>query len=113
MLFVRLWAMISSLFLVVGCINVIEKWQSQPKNLSQSVTVTQTSPEQIITKRINTTDCQDPDDWYLDGYRVGKSFVTQRQAMLQQRMNFCQFATLPSQFKQPWEQGFRIGSQAN
>ncbi len=25
-------------------------------------------------KRLNTTVCHDKDDWYLDGYRVGKDF---------------------------------------
>ncbi|STY61029.1 Uncharacterised protein [Mannheimia haemolytica] len=31
------------------------------------------------TKRINTMACQDNDDWYLDGYRVGKSFREHQQ----------------------------------
>lgn len=66
----------------------------------------------IETKRINTTECNDSDDWYLDGYRVGKSFATQKQQMFQQRVSYCRFTktTLPTQFKQNWERGFSKGT---
>lgn len=65
------------------------------------------------TRRINTTECKDTDDWYLDGYRVGKSFSKEKTQMLQQRMHFCQISQLPSHFKQNWERGFTIGSREN
>lgn len=67
----------------------------------------------IETRRINTTECHDRDDWYLDGYRVGKSFTAQKQQMFQQRVSYCRFttATLPTQFKQNWERGFAKGKR--
>lgn len=71
------------------------------------------SSHRVITKRINTTQCRDTDDWYLDGYRVGKSFHTQKAAMFQQRLNYCgyQSKNLPTHFQQHWEKGFKIGRQ--
>lgn len=63
----------------------------------------------VTTQRINTTQCHDNDDWYLDGYRVGKSFRAQKAEMLQNRLNYCQFSSLPRQFKQSWERGFQVG----
>lgn len=83
--------------------------RNQPK-VNQSTGDTNT-PNKVITKRINTTQCGDSDDWYLDGFRVGKSFRTQKEAMFQQRLNYCNyhFKTMPSQFKSDWERGFRIG----
>lgn len=76
------------------------KEQSTPKN-------------QHSKKRINTTQCQDSDDWYLDGYRVGKSFSTQSQQMYQQRLNYCGYsiASLPSAFKSNWQRGFKQGTR--
>lgn len=67
----------------------------------------------VYTKRINTTECQDSDDWYLDGYRVGKSFKTQKQEMLQQRASYCGYTlkSLPTKFKANWERGFNIGKK--
>lgn len=64
-------------------------------------------------KRINTTECKDSDDWYLDGYRVGKSFSTQKNEMFQQRVNYCRYtaSTLPSQFKRQWEKGYAVGNK--
>ncbi|AHG86510.1 hypothetical protein F544_12820 [Bibersteinia trehalosi USDA-ARS-USMARC-190] len=63
------------------------------------------------TKRINTTQCRDSDDWYIDGYRVGKSFANQQQQMYQQRLNYCGYtaASLPTHFKQNWQRGFHQG----
>ena len=37
-------------------------------------------------KRLNTTVCHDKDDWYLDGYRVGKDFQAQSQSQLNKRI---------------------------
>ncbi|AUI65735.1 MULTISPECIES: hypothetical protein [Glaesserella] len=73
------------------------------------------SSNTIVNKRINTTECLDTDDWYLDGYRVGKSFSTQKAQMLQQRVGFCQLSlkTLPQQFKTNWENGFSVGNNEN
>ncbi|MCK3654354.1 hypothetical protein A4G19_00790 [Pasteurellaceae bacterium Macca] len=66
---------------------------------------------QIDQRRINTTECQDKDDWYLDGYRVGKSFKTEKESMLTQRSQYCGYTTksLPKSFKNMWEKGFNIG----
>ncbi len=63
-------------------------------------------------KRINTTECKDVDDWYLDGYRVGKSFSTQKKSMFEHRMTYCHFTekTLPKLYKTNWEKGFKVGS---
>ena len=36
-------------------------------------------------KRLNTTVCHDKDDWYLDGYRVGKDFQAQSQSQLKNK----------------------------
>ncbi|MGY4674895.1 hypothetical protein ACWIVU_04790 [Ursidibacter arcticus] len=73
------------------------------------------SSSNIPTKRINTTDCKDSDDWYLDGYRVGKSFTQQKNEMFNQRVNYCQFSIkkLPNQFKSNWERGFNVGINDN
>lgn len=62
-------------------------------------------------KRINTTQCNDSDDWYIDGYRVGKSFSNQKTEMLQKRLSQCGYSTrnLPSKFKTEWERGFQKG----
>jgi hypothetical protein len=61
--------------------------------------------------RIDTAQCRDNDDWYLDGYRVGKSFRSQKQQMYTHRLNRCNFTTksLPNQFKRSWENGFKSG----
>lgn len=86
---------------------------------SKGITTTLTTKKspQIIetqtqTKRINTTQCLDADDWYLDGFRVGKSFKTQKVAMYAQRVKFCQ-PTLKKEalkrFKQNWESGYQVG----
>lgn len=70
--------------------------------------------EKPTTKRINTTACQDSDDWYLDGYRVGKSFSAQKQQMLQQRLNYCHYSSsnVPTQFKTNWQRGFNVGRKS-
>lgn len=64
-------------------------------------------------QRINTTQCKDADDWYLDGYRVGKSFLNQKTKMLKDRMEHCQFTeeTLPQKYKANWEIGFEVGNR--
>lgn len=83
--------------------------RNQPK-ASQPKSQNHTS-NKVITKRINTTQCGDSDDWYLDGFRVGKSFRHQKEEMFQQRLNYCNYRvqSMPSQFKANWERGFRIG----
>ncbi|HGO5856393.1 Uncharacterised protein [Mannheimia haemolytica] len=79
----------------------IEAAQNKTKIVNQTV----------VNKRINTTACKDSDDWYLDGYRVGKSFRTQKNQMLQQRSQYCGYNVkdLPSHYYHNWERGFRIG----
>ena len=38
-------------------------------------------------QRIDTTQCNDLDDWYLDGFRDRKSFRSQKQRMFQNASN--------------------------
>lgn len=60
-------------------------------------------------KRINTAECQDIDDWYLDGFRIGKSFPEYKQKMLQQRIEFCEGFTgmkVSNPLIHSWENGF-------
>lgn len=83
------------------------------KPQKQEKTSRKATSTQVTTKRINTTQCRDSDDWYLDGYRVGKSFSSQKQQMLQERMSFCHMNGLASEFKQNWERGFTIGMNEN
>lgn len=88
--------------------------QKKSAKQAQADYAVQAAPVQTMqqqTQRINTTQCRDADDWYLDGYRVGRSFNSQRNQMLQQRMNFCQLSQLPSQFRSNWERGFAIGNR--
>ena len=59
-------------------------------------------------QRINTTVCNDLDDWYLDGFRVGKSFRTQKTEMFQKRTQYCQ-GKLPNAHRTYWENGYQIG----
>lgn len=70
-----------------------------------------TTTIQKDNKRINTTQCQDSDDWYIDGYRVGKSFANQKQKMFQSRLNQCNYSTksIPTYFVEEWERGFQKG----
>ncbi|QLB21453.1 hypothetical protein A6B43_07925 [Vespertiliibacter pulmonis] len=82
-----------------------QKQETKPKDTNSS--------HKTATRRINTTECQDSDDWYLDGYRVGKSFTQQKTQMLQNRMNFCHISQLPNHFKQNWERGFTVGNHEN
>ncbi|OOF62750.1 hypothetical protein [Rodentibacter pneumotropicus] len=58
-------------------------------------------------KRLNTIACQDTDDWYLDGYRVGKDFSTYRENQLNQRIQFCGEAT--STQRKAWGDGYLVG----
>ena len=65
-------------------------------------------------QRLNTIDCKDSDDWYLDGYRVGKSFYDERDELLAYRVNFCE-----QKYRRPvddsltsfWFDGFAKGTQ--
>lgn len=60
------------------------------------------------SRRLNTAECQDADDWYLDGYRVAKTHGAYGQNLLNQRLHYCQsqgFAT--ASLKNQWLQGFR------
>lgn len=59
-------------------------------------------------KRLNTAVCHDKDDWYLDGYRVGKDFPEYSQNQLNQRIQFCGRAT--SAQRNAWFDGFNAGN---
>ena len=60
-------------------------------------------------KRLNTTVCHDKDDWYLDGYRVGKDFQAQSQSQLNKRINYCG-RRVPEELRTAWFNGFDAGS---
>lgn len=91
---------------VKGTPEVFQAQKQSKKNTPNKTTT-------VSTQRINTTECRDADDWYLDGFRVGRSFYSQKAQMLQQRMNFCRLTQLPHAFKQNWERGFAIGAKGN
>ncbi|OOH92119.1 hypothetical protein BMT54_00925 [Pasteurellaceae bacterium 15-036681] len=88
-----------------GAIAAYSNPSNQPYKTPYSGTATE--------KRINTTECGDADDWYLDGYRVGRSFTDQKNQMFEQRVNYCNNAKekLPQNFKANWETGFRVGNK--
>ena len=59
-------------------------------------------------KRLNTADCGDLDDWYLDGYRVARTYAAYYQTLLAQRVQFCRSqGIVGSRFQAQWLQGFR------
>lgn len=66
------------------------------------------TPTIITHQRINTTACNDLDDWYLDGFRVGKSFRSQKSEMFQKRTQYCR-GNLPNAYRHYWENGYQIG----
>ena len=80
-------------------------------NLDTVLEVPNTTTENMVTTvRLNTAQCSEPDDWYLDGYRVGKSFRYQKEAMYQQRVNYCRNTLSHThQDQQQWENGFKYG----
>lgn len=130
-------ALLGVLF-IMGC-NSLEKWEedlgwssesinrhsnakpSKTQVKNQSVKITENravniakSENRVINRRINTTACKDSDDWYLDGYRVGKSFRAQKIQMLEQRSQYCGYNSkqLPSQYRTNWDRGFLIGTKS-
>lgn len=67
-------------------------------------------------QRINTIECQDFDDWYLDGFRVGKTYPSYKQKLLNYRINFCEQKITEQQkqfFMQNWLKGFEVGLKPN
>lgn len=63
------------------------------------------------TKRLNTADCNDVDDWYLDGFRVGKTHSAYQQSLLQQRVSYCQqYGSVSNGVKSAWMQGYKKGA---
>lgn len=58
-------------------------------------------------KRLNTADCKDLDDWYLDGFRVGKTHRAAGKSLLTQRIHYCESqTTVSNQMKATWNEGF-------
>lgn len=60
-------------------------------------------------KRLNTVACQDLDDWYLDGYRVGKDFSTYKENQLNQRGQICGGITAAQ--RNSWDNGYLVGNK--
>ncbi|HGO5854104.1 TPA: hypothetical protein ACK3JH_000975 [Mannheimia haemolytica] len=85
-----------------------------PSVYRQTADRTAQAAKTTVAKRINTTACTDLDDWYLDGYRVGKSFRIQKNQMLEQRSRYCGYNAkqLPSQYRSNWDRGFLMGSKS-
>lgn len=94
------FSLILSSILLVACSNTNKVGLSEQRktfNINQQ------------NKRINTAECQDIDDWYLDGFRIGKSFPEYKQKMLQQRIEFCENFTamkVSNTLINSWENGF-------
>lgn len=88
-----------------------KKGKDNQRNRNSKEKMPQTTT--VVTKRLNTAQCTEPDDWYLDGYRVGKSFTAQKNMMYEQRVNYCrgQISNV-HQYRQNWESGFRYGKKA-
>ena len=64
-----------------------------------------------VSKRLNTADCQDVDDWYLDGFRVGKTFNPYHQKLFQQRVSYCQqYGEVSDKVKLSWMDGYKKGA---
>lgn len=85
----------------------VTKGYPEPKG-NYTHTTKKTKTQQIAHGRINTTACNDLDDWYLDGFRVGKSFRSQRNSMFQQRVAYCK-GSGPIGYQKNWERGFQVG----
>ncbi|MDO4626001.1 MAG: hypothetical protein Q4A81_01610 [Pasteurellaceae bacterium] len=65
-------------------------------------------------KRINTIECKDFDDWYLDGNRVGRSYSNYKNQLLDYRVSYCKNKLSSSElanFKQNWELGYQSGNK--
>lgn len=78
--------------------------KTKPTKITKTATV-------VTHQRINTTACNDLDDWYLDGFRVGKSFRSQKAEMFQKRTQYCQ-GNLPNAYRNYWENGYQIGVES-
>ncbi|QLB13610.1 hypothetical protein EV697_10554 [Bisgaardia hudsonensis] len=62
--------------------------------------------------RFNIAECNDIDDWYLDGYRTGKSYSQYKEKMFSQRRNYCEESTgkkINKKFQKSWENGYKKG----
>ena len=77
-------------------------------NVRHHKQIVRTKTTMIGHQRIDTTQCNDLDDWYLDGFRVGKSFRSQKTEMFQKRIQYCQ-GKLPNAHRTYWENGYQIG----
>lgn len=86
----------------------VTKGYPEPKGNYTHITKKVAKTQQIAHGRINTTACNDLDDWYLDGFRVGKSFRSQRNVMFQQRVAYCK-GSGPLGYQKNWERGFQVG----
>ncbi|WP_150538635.1 hypothetical protein [Actinobacillus vicugnae] len=93
----------------------VQVTKGYPEPTAVTYTQTQKQPKTAVKstakhRRINTTQCHDADDWYLDGYRVGYSFTNQKESMYQQRVSYCKgILSNANQFQQNWEKGFKVG----
>lgn len=86
----------------------VTKGYPEPKGNYTHTTKKVAKTQLVAHGRINTTACNDLDDWYLDGFRVGKSFRSQRNVMFQQRVAYCK-GSGPLGYQKNWERGFQVG----
>lgn len=58
-------------------------------------------------KRINTADCPDKDDWYLDGFTVTQKHPQHKEKLLKQRIDYCtkKFGPVSEEMIKEWHVG--------
>jgi hypothetical protein len=60
--------------------------------------------------RLETAECNDKDDWYLDGYGVMRKEPAKAKEFLQKRLEICKNRTMsdvPQEFIEEWYKGGR------
>lgn len=58
--------------------------------------------------RLETAECNDKDDWYLDGYGVMRKEPAKAKEFLQKRLEICKNRTMsdvPKEFIEEWHKG--------
>lgn len=58
--------------------------------------------------RLETAECNDKDDWYLDGYGVMRKEPAKAKEFLQKRLEICKNRTMsdvPQEFIEEWHKG--------
>ncbi|MBS6026883.1 Uncharacterised protein [Haemophilus pittmaniae] len=79
-------------------------------SLSQSADAKKIQPFSInqYEKRLNTANCQDKDDWYLDGFKIAQDYPEYADKLLSQREDYCRYVT--ESLRQAWYNGFNAAN---